>query len=322
MFSQEEPRMNVHQNARLTPQGRAQLVQRVARGEPVRTVAGAVGVTERTVRKWVSRWRAEPTRALGDRSSRPQHSPRATPPAVIDQVVALRQQRWTGAQIASWVGISRATAGRLLRARGLARLRALEPPPPVQRYERAAPGELLHVDTKKLGRILRPGHRVTGTRRGRPSGAGWEYAHVCVDDASRLAYVEVLPDERSETAQGFLRRAVGWLATLGVPVQRVMTDNGSPYIAHAFGALCQRLGVRQLRTRPYTPRTNGKAERFIQTLLRQWAYGRVYPSSAQRRALLSTWLHYYNVHRGHTSLAGRPPVSRLLTADNLVSLHT
>jgi transposase InsO family protein len=232
---------------------------------------------------------------LARRASRPHHSPRATPPGVVAQIVALRQQCWTGAQIAAWVGVSRATVGRLLRARGLARLRALEPRPSSQQYERAVPGELLHVDTKKLGRILRPGHRVMGTRRGQPGGAGWEYAHV-----------EILPDERSGTAQGFLRRAVRWLAALGVPVQRVMTDNGSPYIAHAFDALCQRLGVRQLRTRPFTPRTNGKAERFIQTMVRQWAYGRVYPNSAQRRARLPAWLHYYNVHRGHTSLAGRP----------------
>jgi transposase InsO family protein len=314
--------MNVHQNARLTPQGRAQLIQRVHRGEPVRTVAHAVGITDRTVRKWVARWQADPTQTLQDRSSRPHHSPRATPPAVVAQIVAVRQQRWTGAQIASWVGVSRATVGRVLRRHGLARLRALDAPRAVQRYERAGPGELLHLDTKKLARIWRPGHRVTGTRRGQVRGAGWEYAHVCVDDASRLAYVEVLPDERSGTAQGFLRRAVRWLATLDVPVQRVMTDNGSPYIAHAFGALCRRLGVRHLRTRPYTPRTNGKAERFIQTMLHQWAYGRVYPTSTQRRAHLPAWLHYYNVHRGHSSLAGRPPVSRLLTADNLVSLHT
>lgn len=314
--------MNVHQNARLTPQGRAQVVQRVEGGERVRAVARAVGVTDRTVRKWVNRWRAAPTQALRDRSSRPHHSPRVTPAVVVEQIVALRRQRWTGVQIAAQVGVSRATVGRLLRGRGLARLRALELRPPVQRYERARPGELLHVDTKKLGRIRRPGHRVTGTRRGQRRGAGWEYAHVCVDDASRLAYVEVLPDERSGTAQGFLRRAVRWLATLGVPVQRVMTDNGSPYIAHAFAGLCHRLGARQLRTRPYTPRTNGKAERFIQTLVRQWAYGRVYPTSAHRRALLPAWLHYYNVHRGHASLAGRPPVSRLLTADNLVSLHS
>jgi transposase InsO family protein len=314
--------MNVHQNARLTPQGRAQVVQRVEHGERVRAVAHAVGVTDRTVRKWVTRWRAAPTQGLQDRSSRPHHSPRATPAAVIEQIVGLRRQRWTGVQIAAWVGVSRATVGRLLRARGLARLRALEPRPPVQRYERATPGELLHVDTKKLGRILRPGHRVTGIRRGQPRGAGWEYAHVCVDDASRVAYVEVLPDERSGTAQGFLRRAVRWLQGCGVSVARVMTDNGSAYRSRAFGGRCAQLGVRQLRTRPYTPRTNGKAERFIQTMVRQWAYGRVYPSSAQRRALLPAWLHYYNVHRGHTSLAGRPPVSRLLTADNLVSLHT
>lgn len=314
--------MNIHENARLTPQGRAQVVQRVEDGERVRVVARAVGVTDRTIRKWVTRWRTAPAQGLADRSSRPHHSPRATPPAIVDQIVALRRQRWTGVQIAARVGVSRATVGRLLRARGLARLRALEPAAPVQRYQRATPGELLHLDTKKLGRILRPGHRVTGTRRGKLRGAGWEYAHVCVDDASRLAYVEVLPDERSGTAQGFLRRAVRWLQHVGVSVARVMTDNGSAYRSHAFSSRCAQLGVRQLRTRPYTPRTNGKAERFIQTLVRQWAYGRVYPSSAQRRARLSAWLHYYNVHRGHTSLAGRPPVSRLLTTDNLVSLHT
>jgi transposase InsO family protein len=178
------------------------------------------------------------------------------------------------------------------------------------------------VDTKPLGRIGRVGHRITGDWRGRPRGIGWEYAHVCVDDASRLAYVEILPDEHPGTACGFLRRAVRWLRAAGVRAQRVMSDNGNPYRSHAFAQLCPRLGIRHVRTRPYTPQTNGKAERFIQTLLRQWAYVRPYPTSRHRRALLPKWLHYYNVHRPHASLGDRPPLSRLLTGNNLVTAHT
>jgi transposase InsO family protein len=290
--------------------------------EPVRAVAAGTGVSGRTVRKWVQRFRREGVPGLRDRSSRPHRSPRATAPAVVARIVALRRRRWTEAQIAAVVGVSEATVARRLRPWGLARVPALEAAPPVLRYERAHPGERLHVDTKPLGRIGRVGHRITGDRRGRARGIGWEYAHVCVDDASRLAYAEILPNEHPGTACGFLRRAVAWLRGAGVTGQRVMSDNGNPYRSHAFARLCPRLGLRHVRTRPYTPRTNGKAERFIQTLMRQWAYGRAYPTSRHRRAVLPRWLHYYNVHRPHASLGDRPPISRLPTGNNLVTAHT
>jgi transposase InsO family protein len=313
--------MDIHKNARTTPHSRAAIVERITRvGESIKGVARAVGIAPKTVRKWLRR--AHDGAGLRDRSSRPRHLPLVTPAELVDQVERLRRQRWTGAQIAQHLRLGRSTVARYLARRGLARLRALEPAGPVQRYERARPGELLHLDVKKLGRIGRIGHRITGDRRSRVRGIGWEYVHVAVDDASRLAYAEVLPDERASTVAAFLWRALIWYRRQGIRIQRVMTDNAFAYLSHVFKALCQLRGLRHLRIRPYTPRTNGKAERFIQTLLREWAYARPYRSSAARQAILSRWLHYYNWHRSHASLGGRPPISRLLAGDNLVRLHT
>jgi transposase InsO family protein len=314
--------MDIHKNARTTPWSRAAIVKRVLAGQPVRRVAEDAAVSERTVRKWLARSQSEDGAGLQDRSCRPHHSPRATPDAVVAQVVALRRQRWTGARIAPAVALSRATVGRLLRRLGLARRRQLEPPAPAQRYERERPGDLLHVDIKKLGRIAGIGHRITGDRRHRPRGIGWEFVHVAIDDCSRLAYAEVLRDERGETVAAFLRRACRWFARRGIRIQRVLSDNGSGYVSRVFAAVCQALRIAQRRTRPYTPRTNGKAERLIQTLLREWAYGRPYTSSLERQAALPRWLHYYNWHRPHGSLQGRPPISRVVPADNLLSTHT
>jgi transposase InsO family protein len=314
--------MNIHKNARTTPHSRALIAQRVADGESQAAVARGLGVCDRTVGKWVGRG-AEGALALEDRSCRPHHSPRAISAALVVEIERLRRRwRWTAAQIAPSVGVSRATAARTLRQLGLNRLATLEPRPASRRYEWAAPGQLLHLDIKKLGRIGRVGHRITGDRRHRVRGLGWEFVHVCIDDCSRVAYAEVLPDERSVTIAGFLRRALAWFARRGVVAQRILTDNGSGYRSHLLAAVCRARQLRQRFTRPYTPRTNGKAERFIQTVLREWAYGCAYASSAHRTAALARWLHYYNWHRRHSALNGQPPISRVVTPDDLLRLHT
>jgi transposase InsO family protein len=315
--------MDVHQNARSTPRSRAEIVRRVlTAGHPPAQVAAAVGVSERTVRKWVARYRAEGEAGLRDRSCRPHRSPTATPPLLAGWVERLRRQRWTGSEIAATLPLSASTVARLLRRRSLARLRQLEPVVPAQRYQWARPGDLVHLDVKKLGRIGRVGHRITGDRRPRGRGIGWEFVHVAVDDASRLAYVEVLGDEGGVTTTKFLWRAVAWFRRPGIRVRRRLTDNGNGYISDRFARLCRSAGVRHRRTRPYTPRTNGKAERFIQTMLREWAYRRPYASSAQRRDGLPAWLYYYNRYRGHSALQGRAPITALAATDNLVTVHT
>jgi transposase InsO family protein len=314
--------MKLHANAPHGPKGRAEMVRRVLRGEFASEVADDFGVSERTVRKWLARYRAEGKHGLTDRSSRPHQMPTATSDDTRTRIETLRRQRWTGARIAAKVKRSPATVHRVLKRLGLERLSKIDPRPAVQRYEWATPGDMLHVDIKKLGRIVEPGHRVTGDRRDTVRGVGWECVHVCVDDASRAAYVEVLPDERLPNAVGFVQRATRWLAQLGVRTQRIMTDNGPAYRSPEFTATCTQLGARHLRTRPYTPRTNGKAERFIQTLLREWAYPRVYRTSAQRREWLSRWLHVYNFHRPHKSLAGAAPFSRIAWGNNLVRAHS
>jgi transposase InsO family protein len=313
--------MDVHKNARTTPHSRALIAQRIAAGGAPAAVARAFGVCDRTVRKWVQR-AASGDLALEDRSCRPHHSPRAISAAVLVEIQRLRQRRWSGAMIAEAVGLSRATVARSLRQLGLARLSALEPRVPGRRYEWARPGQLLHVDIKKLGRIGRLGHRITGDRRQRARGIGWEYVHVCIDDCSRLAYTEVLQDERGVTVAGFLRRAAAWYARRGILAERVLSDNGSGYRSHVVAAACRALALTQRFTRPYTPRTNGKAERFIQTLLREWAYPVAYPSSAHRTATLARWLHYYNWHRPHSALHRQPPISRAVRPDDLLRLHT
>jgi transposase InsO family protein len=319
--------MDVHKNARLTPAGREVMVRRaVEGGQTPEALSEAVGVCPRTVRKWVGRFRAEGVAGLYDRSSRPHHLRKPTPPEVVARIEALRRQRWTGAQIASETGVSKATVSRILRRLGLNRLKALEPAEPVRRYERDRPGELIHIDIKKLGKIGSVGHRITGRRTGIVNhhlGIGWEFVHVCIDDASRIAFSRVMRDERKESAVAFLKAAVAYYASLGVKIERVMTDNGSCYRSKAFARACKRLALKHIFTKPYTPKTNGKAERFIQTSLREWAYARAYNTSVQRTAELPRWLHRYNWHRPHGSIGAQPPISRLgLARNNLLRLHS
>ncbi len=300
------------------------MVRRVVDGgQSPKAVSEAVGVCPRTLSKWLRRFLAEGIDGLRDRSSRPHRLYRPTPAVVVARIEALRRQRWTGKQIAAAVGVSPATVSRILRRLGLSRLEALEPAEPPRRYQREHPGELIHIDIKKLGRIDGVGHRITGNRRDTTRGAGWEFAHVCIDDASRIAFAQVMPDEKTHSAVAFLRAAVAYYHGLGVKLARVMTDNGSCYKAHAFRDACKELGLRHIRTRPYTPKTNGKAERFIQTALREWAYAQAYGHSDQRTRELPRWLHRYNWHRPHGSLNAQTPISRLgLPEDNLLRLHS
>ena len=316
----------MHKNAQLTPLGRERIVRQVESGQTPEAVSEAAGVCPRTVRKWVERYRREGLAGLQDRSSRPHRLRRPTPQTVVEEIERLRRQRWTGKQIAAETGVSPATVSRVLRRIGLNKLSALEPAEPVRRYQRENPGELIHIDIKKLGRIGSVGHRITGRQTGvvnRHLGIGWEYVHVCIDDASRIAFVQVMANQRKESAVAFLVAAVAHYAKLGIGIERVMTDNGSWDRSKAFRAACKRLGLRQVFTRPYTPKTNGKAERFIQTALREWAYARAYQNSDQRTAELSNWLHRYNWHRPHGSLKASTPISRLgLSEDNLLRLHS
>jgi transposase InsO family protein len=317
--------MNLHKNARLTPHGRERIVRLAASGQRPTVIAAAVGVCPRTVRKWLERYREEGLAGLSDRSSRPHQLYRPLPSVIVERVAQLRRRRWTGKQIAAELAISPASVSRVLQRLGLNKLRALEPAEPVRRYQRERPGELLHIDIKKLGRFDRVGHRITGDRTGQSNsrGVGWEYVHVCIDDASRIAFSQILPDEKADSAVAFLRAALACFASLGVTVARVMTDNGSCYKAFAFRNTCRDLGLKHIRTKPYTPKTNGKAERFIQTALREWAYAQAYPTSNQRAAELPVWLHRYNWHRPHGSLNAQPPISRLaLSEDNLLRLHS
>ena len=264
--------MDVQENARTTPHGRRVMVERLGQGWTVAAVAAAFGVDAKTVRKWRDRHAAEGDTGFLDRSSRPHRSPTRLGEQALAAIERLRRERLTGPAIARRLGRPVSTVGLVLHRRGLGRLAALEPRLPVIRYQKERPGELIHVDIKKLGRIEGVGHRITGDRSRPTRGKGWEYLHVCVDDASRLAYTELLPDERKESAVAFLVRALAWFASLGVTVERVMTDNGGAYRSHAFREACTAAGLKHRRTRPYTPRTNGKAERFIQTSLREWAY--------------------------------------------------
>jgi transposase InsO family protein len=318
--------VNIHKNARLTPHSRAELVRRVVEEQQSRqAVALAFGVCLRTVGKWVGRFRSDGLAGLADRSSRPARLHRPTPATVIEQIAALRRQRRTGRQIALQVRVSPATVSRVLKRLGLNRLKALEPAAPVQRYEREKPGELLHLDIKKLGRFERVGHRITGDRTGQSNsrGVGWEFVHVAIDDASRIAFSQIRPDEKRHSAVAFLLAALAYYASLGIRIERVMTDNGSCYRSLAFRDACKHHGLTHIRTKPYTPRTNGKAERFIQTALREWAYAQAYVNSDQRAHELPFWLHRYNWHRPHGSLKSETPISRLgLAGDNLLRLHS
>jgi transposase InsO family protein len=303
--------MELHNNARSCPASRALLVQRILGGMPVTRAAEAAGVSSRTAFKWKRRFTEAGEAALVDRSSRPHRTPRQTHPDRVEEVLRLRKRRDTGPQIAARVGLSSATVARILTRHGLSRLKSLEPKEPVVRYQRDRAGELVHYDIKKLGRIGRIGHRIHGDRTCRVRGIGWEFVHVAIDDASRLAYAEVLPNERSPSSTGFLRRSVAWFQNRGVTVEAVMSDNGSCYVSHRFKATCQKLKLRHLRTRPYRPRTNGKAERFIQTLLREWAYKRPYTTSVQRTDRLPRYLNHYNLRRPHAALNKRTPAQRL-----------
>ena len=303
--------MELHKNARTCPASRMLLIQRIQAGIPVSSAAEAAGVSRRTASKWKGRYQEDGSAALEDRSSRPHRCPRQTHPAIVEEILRLRRRRQTGPQIAARVGSSPATVARILARKGLSRLKNLDVKEPVRRYQRDRPGELIHIDTKKLGRIGVIGHRITGDYRRRARGVGWEFVHVAVDDASRLAYAEVLANERSPTAAAFLRRLVAWYSRHGVKVSGIMTDNGSCYRSHRFLSACRKLGLRHLRTRPYRPCTNGKAERFIQTLLRGWAYQRPYPTSTQRTQRLPKFLSFYNHRRPHASLNRHTPASRL-----------
>ena len=314
--------MNVHKNARLTVRRRQELVTRLEAGEPLKHLARVFAVSPRTVRKWRARYQGAGVAGLADRSSRPQTSPRRTPARLQLAAKVLRRQQWTCGQIAAALEVSAATVARVLRRCGLSRRGRLTPPPVVQRYEHAAVGDLVHLDSKKLGRIRGLGHRITGQRFHRFSGSGWESLHIAVDDHSRVAYVELLPDERQESARSFLRGALRWFRAHGVRVRRILTDNGSAYRSRGFRATCRALRVIHRRTRPYTPRTNGKAERFIQTALREWAYRRPYYTSADRARVLPGWLEHYNCARPHASLNKQPPMSRFPRGNNLMLVHT
>jgi transposase InsO family protein len=310
----EEPVL-IHGNARLVPRQRTLMCERVrCEGWTVEDAAEAFGVSTRTVFRWLARYDAG--EAMTDRSSAPHRVANRTPQRVVDRIEDLRRRRWTSTRIAAALRMATSTVCAVLARLGLHRLSRLEPLEPPNRYCRRHPGEPIHIDIKKLGRFKVPGHRVTGRRGGEHSTykAGWEFVHVAIDDTTRLAYLEVLADEKGPTCVGFLERAISWFADHGVTVERVMTDNGTGYRSKVHAAAIGRLGIRHLRTRPYRPRTNGKAERFIQTMLRECAYGAAYSSSAQRRRALRRWLDYYNQRRPHSALGHHTPASRLDTA--------
>jgi transposase InsO family protein len=323
--------MKLHANAKTCPKSRALMARRVIdEGWSLAAAAEAAGVSVATARKWVRR--AATGESLEDRSSAPRRVPSRTPRRLVDAIAALRRLRMTAAEIAELLGLALSTVSLWLKRLGLGKRSRLEPPEPPNRYERRHPGELVHVDIKQLGRISvrGAGHRVVGHRRSqlmprRHNGrrlqraTGFEYVHVIVDDHSRLAYAEVLDSLAAEAAIGFLRRAVAWFGDRGIRIERVMTDNGSAYVSYAHRRALAELGLRHLRTRPYRPRTNGKAERFIQTLLREWAYGRIYGSSPERTAALTSWLNHYNYRRPHGSLGHQPPAARI---NNLIGNYS
>jgi len=304
--------MNVHKNARLTPAGRVLLVQRVEQGWPVGEAAEAGGVSVRSAYRWLGRFRAG-DRQLADRSSAPRHCPHRLTAEQVAAIEHLRRQRHTGPAIAQALGMARSSVGLVLRRLGLNRLARLEPKPPVIRYERQRPGEMIHLDIKKLGKINGIGHRFAPRGPGMHAnrGHGWDFLHVAVDDASRLAYTEILPSEGKDDTTAFLQRALAWFGRLGVGIERVMTDNGSAYRSKLFAAAIQQAQARHLRTRPYTPRTNGKAERFIQSSLREWAYARPFLSSSQRASAAAHWTNAYNLIRPHAGINGSTPWERL-----------
>lgn len=315
--------MNSHKHARLTPAGRALLVKRVLQqGWTMSAAAEAVGVSCRTGFKWLARFKAEGAQGLQDRSSRPHRSPQACSPQQVQQFEQRRRERIPLWRIALETGRSLATVARHMGRLGLARLSALQPPEPVRRYERSSAGELLHIDTKRLGRIRGIGHRITGERQHRNRGFGWDAVHLAIDDYSRVSFARILGDEKGVCCTQFLRDAVIYYAGLGVKIDRVMTDNGSGYVSKIFKAACAELGIRHIRTRPYTPKTNGKAERFVQTSLREWAYARPYESSEERHAALQPFIDRYNWHRPHSALNHQPPITRIPAMNDLLRLNS
>jgi len=317
--------VDIHKNAKLTPRGREEMVNLVvAHGWSCRQVAASFRVDPKTVARWLGRYQAEGLSGLQDRSSRPHRCPHVTPRAVARRICRLRRKdRLTLAEISRREGVSQATVGRILVRHGLNRLAALDPKPPVQRYEHAHPGAMVHLDIKKLGRFRVAGHRATGIRRKDSKGIGWEYAHVAIDDHSRVGHVQLWPDEKATSAWRALMAAVRYFRSLGVRIERILTDNGPCYRSRSFARCCRRLGIQHRLTRPYSPQTNGKAERFIQTALREWAYAHRYENSTARAAELPRWVHHYNWHRRHGGIGRKVPISRLgLSEDNLLRLHT
>jgi transposase InsO family protein len=316
--------MDYHQNARLTVHSREQLAKKVLeQGFTLKLAAANFNVSAKTAAKWVRRYREQGAADLGDRSSRPHRSPRSTSSPLLEKVLALRQLRYNGWRIAQALQLSRATVSRILRRNGMNRLRSLDPPPPVVRYEHKRPGSLIHFDIKRLARIVKPGHRVHGDRTRETRRAGYEYLHIAIDDHSRISFAAILPDQTGASAQLFFHMTRAHFSRFGFSVRRVLTDNGSCYKDGRFRMLLNQQHVKHRFTRPYTPRTNGKAERFIQTMLREWAYSRTYQNSAERTEQLDPWLHDYNFHRPHASLNLNTPASRAgLNRNNLLSLHS
>ena len=310
--------MNSHKNARLTFEGRKLLIERIA---VMGLTAAPAGVSLRTARKWRERFESGGEEALRDASSRPRRTRSTIDAKLAERIELLRRARMPMRKIAAVVGRSVATISRLLATLGLSSLKALDPAVAKIRYEREAPGDLLHMDTKKLGRIVRPSHRVTGDRRDSVDGAGWEFAHVAIDDHSRVGFVQMHSDEKKESAVEFLKATIAYYMALGVTIKRLLTDNGSAYRSKAFGRACKALGIKHTFTRPYRPQTNGKAERFIQTCLREWAYGRVWANSSERTDWLHAFLAYYNARRPHSALDYKPPASRI-AGNNLLQLNT
>ncbi len=312
--------MNTHKNARLTIEGRKLLIERIA-VIGLTPAAEAAGVSLRTARKWLKRYEEQGLQGLADRSSRPRKTRSIVDESLRRSIEQLRRLRMPMRRIAELVGRSVSTIGRLLARLGLSSLKALDPVRPIVRYEHVAPGEMLHIDTKKLGRIVRPSHRMTGDRRDSVEGAGWEFAHVAIDDHSRAGFVQMHPDERKDSAIAFLEASVAHYAAHGVRIKRLLTDNGSAYRSKLFNKTCQALGIKHTYTRPYTPQTNGKAERFIQTCLREWAYGRLWNNSHERTSWLPVFLDYYNTRRAHSALGYKPPASRL-GGNNLLTINS
>ena len=316
--------MNVHKNARLTFVRRMELVSDVLQGGLTQAAAARLHrVSVPTVRKWVSRFVAEGQAGLRDRSSRPQRSPASITQTKAEQIVQARRRYLTQARIAASAQVSKSTVGRVLRRAGLSRLRDLQPAEAPQRYEHELPGDLVHIDTKKLGRIERMGHRITGNPRDNTDGAGWEFLFVAVDDHARIGFTDLYPDERHASAVQFLHNMIAYFGSLGVRVGRILTDNGGVFRSKPFAAACQALGLKHKFTRAYRPQTNGKAERFIQSALREWAYGIAYNHSSERAHMLERWIHHYNWHRPHQGIEGCTPMTRLRQSrNNLLTLHT